>query len=444
MSYVSAVTTTAVVLWLAGSPRAASAQTPFLDAVRDLAAIAAASTAPADIVPRRAAALARLRAAIGDWDRSVGGLESRNTRELRGATDERAFQLRVELGLAYRQRGRLSDALREFDAAAALQRNASDVHVLRALTLDAGRSRDEASRAFRTAWLRDAANPIKAYLALMPRSALDASERARAGNALQEAFTRPPARAAAFLVLDPVPDTLSRTPVVGDAMMADVFAQLAEGRLDDALRRFSAIDAAAAHRDDDSPLAHFERGRAQEIEGQQATARQSYRAALAGTLSGRHLLYVGIGRLAQVEGDFGAATEAFVHAVLLNPNDPVIHRELAGAYAAAGRTTDALNELAAALLLNPRDVDAMAAAGDLLLDSNRAADAIALLNRAVDVNPDRAQTRYALAVALSRAGRTDDAARQFDIFARMSRDALDERRREVSGQAGPATTGPGK
>jgi tetratricopeptide (TPR) repeat protein len=438
MSYVSAIVTTAAVLWLAGAPRAASAQTPFLDAVRDVAATASASTGPADIVPRRAAALARMRAALTEWDRSIGGLESRNALELRGASDERAFQLRVELGLAYRQRGRLADALREFDAAAALQRNASDVHVLRALTLDAGRARDEASRAFRTAWLRDAANPVKAYLALMPRSALDTNERARARNALHEVFARPPARAAAFLVLDPVPDTLSRTPVVGDAMMAGVFAQLAEGRLDDALRRFSAIDAAAASRDDDSPVAHFERGRAQEIEGRQANARQSYAAALAGTVTGRHVLYVGIGRLAQVEGDFGAATEAFVHAVLLNPNDPVIHRELAGAYAGAGRITDALNELAAALLLNPRDVDAMAAAGNLLLDNDRAADAVALLTRAAGINPDRAQTHYALAVALSRAGQTDDASREFDVFERLSRDALDERRREVNGHAGPA------
>lgn len=441
MSYVSAIVTTAAALWLAGSPRAASGQTPFLDAVRDVAATASASTSPADIVQRRAAALARMRAALTEWDRRIGGLESRNFLELRGASDDRAFQLRVELGLAYRQRGRLADALREFDAAAALQRNASDVQVLRALTLDAGRARDEASRAFRTAWLRDAANPVKAYLALMPRSALDANERARATNALQEVFARPPTRAAAFLVLDPVPDTLSHTPVVGDAMMADVFAQLAEGRLDDALRRFSAIDAAAASRNDDSVLTHFERGRAQEIEGRQANARQSYTVALAGTLTGRHLLYVGIGRLAQVEGDFGAATEAFVHAVLLNPNDPVIHRELAGAYAGAGRITEALNELAAALLLEPRDVDAMAAAGNLLLDNNRAADAVALLTRAVDINPDRAQPRYVLAIALSRAGRTDDATREFDVFERLSRDALDERRREVSGHAGP-TTGP--
>ena len=434
----------AAALFLAVSPPRAEAQTPFLDAVREFAAIDTASDAngSVDVMRRRSAALARMKAAVGEWDRGIKALESRVAREVRDASDARAFQLHVELGLAYRQRGRLDDALREFDAAAAAQPGASDVHLLRALTLDAAAKPAEAGRAFRTAWRRDTPNPVKAYLALTSRTNLDADERERALQVLRGAFDRilakeKPASAVAFLVLDPVPDSLSRTAVVADAAGEGVFARLAEGKLDAALTAFHAYASAAAGGDDDSPLAHFERGRTAEIQGRHADARRAYTAALAGTLAGRHVLHVAIGRLAQVEGELDAAIEAFGRAVRVHPNDPVIRRELAGAYAAAGRSDEAFAELVAALLVEPRDLDAMLAVGQLFLDTDRSADAIAVLTRAVEMNPARAEAHYALAMALSRAGRAEEAARQFERFERISRETLDHRRREVTGQSAP-------
>jgi tetratricopeptide (TPR) repeat protein len=439
----------AAVLWLAVYPPRAEAQAAFLDTVRELAATATASgiTTADDLTLRRTAAHARMRTALAEWDRAIKTLESRVGRELRDARDERAFQLRVELGLAYRQRGRLGDALQAFDAAAAAQPGASDVHVLRALTLEAAGNTSEAGRAFRTAWLRDATNPVKAYLALRPRSDLDAAERERALKVLRDAFERmltndKQVRGAPFLVLDPVPDSLSRTPVVGDARLAGVFARLVEGKLDDAVATLNASSSTAGGTDNDSPLAHFERGRAAEIQGRQTDARGAYTTALAGTLTGRHVLHVAIGRLSQVEGELDAAIAAFGHAVRLNPNDPVIHRELAGAYAEAGRIDDAFAELAAALLIDPRNVDTMAAAGRLFLEQDRLSDAIAILSRAVEVNSNKAEAHYALAVALSRAGRAEEAARQFERFERLSREALEHRRREVTGQAAPGDVKP--
>jgi tetratricopeptide (TPR) repeat protein len=438
------VVTSAAVLWLAVYPPRAEAQAAFLDIVRELAGTATASgiTTADDLKLRPTAAHARMKTALAEWDRAIKMLESRVAREVRDAGDARAFQLRVELGLAYRQRGRLEDALREFDAAATAQPRASDVHVLRALTLDAAGNTSEAGRAFRTAWLREATNPVKAYFALRPTSALDAAERQRAVKVLRDAFERTLtndklARGAPFLVLEPVPDSLSRTPVVGDARLAGVFARLVEGKFDDALTALDASSSTAGGPDNDSPLAHFERGRAAEIQGRQTDARRAYTAALAGALTGRHVLYVAIGRLSQVEGELDAAIEAFGHAVRLNTNDPVIHRELAGAYLEAGRIDEAFAELVAALLIDPRDVDAMAAAGRLFLDQDRASDAVTVLSRAVEVSPNRAEAHYALALALSRAGRAEDAARQFERFDRLSREALEHRRREVTGQATP-------
>lgn len=440
-------------LLLAVSPTGASAQAPFLDAVRELAGTAVVPDAntSAELRQRRATALARMQTALTDWDRHIETLARRVTRE-RDAGNDRVFQLHVELGLAYRQRGRFDDALRELDAAARMQPGASDIHVLRALTFDAAGRPAEAGAAYRTAWRRDAADPVKAYLALrygtgQPEAgagerALDTAQREQALDVLREALERLPARDAAageapFLVLDAVPDALSRAPIVGDAAMAAVFARLAEGRLDGAMSAAAGAATRTADPGIESPRAALERGRADESEGRYDAARRAYTAALAGTLAGRHVLYVGLGRLSQVDGDLDAAIEAFTQAARLSPNDPVIHRELAAAYAAAGKTDDAFAELVAALLIDPRNADALTAVGQFLLETDRAADAIAVLNRAVAADPGKAEAHYALAMALARAGRAEDAARQFERFERLSRDALQQRRRAVTGQAAP-------
>ncbi len=429
--------------WLAVCPAPASAQVSFLDAVRDLATMAASADANASgDAAHRSAMLARMTAALAEWDAGISALEGRVAPALRDAPGGRAFQLHVELGLAYRQRGRLDDAQRELDAAAALQPAASDVHVLRALTLDAAGKHAEARAAWRAAWLRDAANPIKAYQALRAAGALDAPERARARQALRDTFDRvlaarePPA-GASFLVLDPVPDALARSPIAGDAALANAFARLAEGRLDAAMRALAEWASTDAAPGGESPRAALERGRAAESQGRYDEARRAYTLALTGTLAGRHGLHVGIGRLAQVDGHLDAAIEAFEHAARLNPNDPLIRRELAGAYAAAGRFDDAFDELVAALTIDPRNAEALTAIGQLFLDTDRVADAVATLRRAVAVEPEKADAHYGLAMALSRAGRADEAARQFERFERLNGEALQQRRRAVTGQAAP-------
>jgi Flp pilus assembly protein TadD len=103
---------------------------------------------------------------------------------------------------------------------------------------------------------------------------------------------------------------------------------------------------------------------------------------------------------------------------------------------AAGRFDDAFAEFVAAQLIAPNDADVLAAIGQMFTDSDRPGDAIAPLRRALALKADRYQTHYALGVALSRAGQADEAAREFERFERLSRQALDERRRVAAGQAG--------
>lgn len=393
---------------LLGSPGPVKAQeTAFLAAVRELAANPGLA----------AAARLQMKAALSEWDRQIQAFDTPQP------AASGAFDARLARGLAFRRRGRIDDALREFDAAAAGRPVPSDVHMLRGLTLQTAGRHQEAGLAFQEAWRRDPDNPVKAYLA-------------RAINALRPAFQRilsgrhGPA-ATPFLTLDLIPDTLSRTPIVGSGAVAPVFAHLAAGRLDEAV---AALDASPAAPSEGSAM---DRGRAAEAEGRLGDAAREYATALTGALAGRHALYVGIGRLAQVQGNPDAAVDAFAHAARLSPNDPAIRRELGAAYVAAGRPDDAFAEFVAALLISPENVDVLAAVGQLYIDTDRPADAIPVLERVLAIRATRYETHYALAVALSRVGRTDDAAREFQRFERLSREALDARRKSVAGDAGP-------
>jgi tetratricopeptide (TPR) repeat protein len=283
------------------------------------------------------------------------------------------------------------------------------------------------------------ASPVKAYLVLQRTRNLDTASRERARNALRDAYSRilsgdhrqpsPP-----FLTLDLLPDASSPAPIAGDARLTGVFARLAAGRLDDAAAALK--DGGPATGAGDSAVSRIARGGIAEREGRLSEARREYAAALEGTLSGRHALYVGIARLAQVDGDLDAAIDAFDHAVRLSPNDPVLRREFAGAFVAAGRFDEAFAEFVAALLIAPDDADVLAAVGQMFLDRDLAGDAIAPLRRALAVKAERYATHYALAVALTRAGRTDEATREFADFDRLSRQAMAERRRVMAGQAG--------
>ena len=404
----------------------------FADAVNDLAKIARVGVGQrAPMAPL----IDRLASSLAEWDRTISALEARTAAELKRAPDERAFQLHVELGLAFGRRGHFADALREFDAAAALLPRASDIHVLRALTFDAAGDMENTRRAFHAAWSLDPQNPIKAYYVVSYRSGTDLD---RARQALMAAYNRTlqgGKRNAPFLRLDVLGEaptsaeaSVGKLPIIADASLAQAFALFAAAKYNDgvdALRR-----SGPSSSPDDSPLAHFTRAQGAEAENRIAEARREYEAALKGTLAGRSLLYVGMGRLAQVEGDYNSAIDLLAHAVRLAPNDPMVHRELASAFAAGDRIDDAFAELVAALLIDPGDALTTAALGQLFLDSGRYADAVAALTRTLQLAPDRFEAHYALGAAMTHLGRTADAAREFELFERARQQMVDKRRQE--------------
>jgi tetratricopeptide (TPR) repeat protein len=370
---------------------------------------------------------ARFIAALREWDREIAVLRTRAD----------TFQRHVELGLVYRRRGRLPEALAQFEAAASLRPNASDVQLLRARTLDAAGNPTQAGHAYQAAWARDDANPLKAYLALRRAPGLDDAASARAIRVLGNALGRILAGAVRpspqlFALLELFSDRIGSAPLTGEGRMDRVFSLLADGRLDDAAAALEALGPAIPGPNDSSM--RIDRAGNHERAGRLTDARREYMAAIEGTLAGRHALYVGIGRLAQVDGDADAAVEAFENAVRLNPNEPALRREFGAALVAAGRFDDAFAEFVVALLIAPDDAEVLAAVGQLYLDTDRAQEAIAPLRRALAVKAERYETHYALATALARAGRADDAAREFKEFDRLSRQATHNRRRVVAGQ----------
>jgi tetratricopeptide (TPR) repeat protein len=417
-------------------PTAAHAQLDaFVQSVRELA-VATAQAEPARSNDVHAAAR-KMRTALVEWDRNILALEARVARELPGAAGPRAYELHVELGVTYRARGRHADALREFDAAAALKPSAADLHVLRALTLEATGRTSEAASAFRAAWIADPRDAVKTYYVVSRAGTELTADQALARRQLTETYqslatgTARPATAP-FLTLDAVADTLSRTPVVADEAAAEGFALLRGGRFGEGAASLERMVRTSEEESGTSALAHFARGQRDEAEARVGSARREYQAALPGVVLGRASLLVGIGRLAQVEGDLAGATEAFGEAARLDPNNAGIRRELAGAYAAHGRADDAFGELLAALLIDPRDGQAHAGIGQLYLDAGRDADAVSAFHRALELMPERYETRYALATAYTRLGRTAEAAREFGLFERVRREKLDERRRNIA------------
>src|SRR5262245_53186308 len=146
-----------IVLTVTGTTAHAQVE-PFVQAVRALADAPAQGSTRAAVVRT---AVDQMGTALAGWDRDIAALEARVIRDVAGAPDRQAYRLRVELGVAYQTRGRTADALKQFEAAVALQPPASDVQVLRGLALEAAGRIDEAGGAFRAAWAADASNPVK-------------------------------------------------------------------------------------------------------------------------------------------------------------------------------------------------------------------------------------------------------------------------------------------
>jgi Flp pilus assembly protein TadD len=144
------------------------------------------------------------------------------------------------------------------------------------------------------------------------------------------------------------------------------------------------------------------------------------------------VLHAVAGRLLRNAGDSPGAVEPLTRHVEARPNDASAHLDLADVYLDQDLLDDAFRELVATLLIAPETGRAYAAIGRIQLARGRPGDAALALERALALAPGDHESRYALAMALQQAGRTDEAARQLEAFRTGQQRATEERRTKMA------------
>jgi len=181
----------------------------------------------------------------------------------------------------------------------------------------------------------------------------------------------------------------------------------------------------------DSALAHWWLGSIYDRTNRLADARREFALAAPSAVAGRAQFFTKIGQLATTVADIPAAVDAFARSVEENPNDAEAHRRLAGALLLQDLNDEVFVELVAVLLIDPRDAGAYAGIGRIHLNAGRYDDALPALRRAIELSPDYAEARYALATTLMRMGKTEEAEREFQRVQQSQRRELDDRRRKM-------------
>ncbi|MDX1376575.1 MAG: tetratricopeptide repeat protein, partial [Burkholderiales bacterium] len=118
---------------------------------------------------------------------------------------------------------------------------------------------------------------------------------------------------------------------------------------------------------------------------------------------------LGIGLLAQAEGDAQAANDAYRRALALDPGFVPAYVNLADLYRALGRDEQALAILREGIAVAPGSADLHHALGLALVRSDRKADAVASLAKAAELAPERARYAFAHALILNDLGHGEEA-----------------------------------
>ena len=141
-------------------------------------------------------------------------------------------------------------------------------------------------------------------------------------------------------------------------------------------------------------------------------------------VSGRAAVHQAAAAAATLLQDVPTAVAAAERRVSANLNDAAAHRDLASLYMKQGDQDAAFAELAIAAWLDPDDPLTLVTLGHSLMAERRDEDAVATLERAVSLQPDFRDARYALAQALTRASRRAEAERHLAEFQRQRADAV--------------------
>lgn len=273
-------------------------------------------------------------------------------------------------GIAALMQGRVGAAIELLEAAVAAAPRSSEAHRILGAAYGANRNHEKSVA------------HLKAAIGLAPR---DERARVTLGRELADAGTFGDAERA-------LRDTIAMLPASGEARWALANLYDKNGRGPDAVRELEA-------------------------------------AASLTVMAGKGALYWRIAEISHVHQDYERVASALSRRARLMPNEPIAHKDLGLAYNRMGRQDQALVELVMASLLGVEDAETLGVMGQLHLNAGRYTTAEAVLRRAVALQPDAAQPRYALGSTLLRLGKTEEAKAQLAEFQRLRAAALDEQRR---------------
>lgn len=147
-------------------------------------------------------------------------------------------------------------------------------------------------------------------------------------------------------------------------------------------------------------------------------------------VAGKAALYWRIAELSHRHQDFERVARALYHRAKLLPNEPHAHKDLGLAFSRLGRGDDALIELLMTTILGVEDAETLTTIGQIHLAEERLAAAESALRKAVAIDAENAQSRYALGRTLLRSGRAEEAKQHLDAFQRLRDAVLEEQRRQ--------------
>lgn len=353
---------------------AAAQQDSFVDAL--IAFRTSLAGAYGDEGPQVTASLDRLARSLDVWDGGLASAEADLRAALEGAPADRALHVRATLASLFIERGRLTEALAEMDAAIALDSGRHTSHVLRGVIAEAAGARTEAFDEYRRAWALGSTDPLASYLYADRGLTLGLLDDPTAQIAvLLDAADNPPQQRIGFIETLLVDDYAADWPVFAPAAYAEGFAFIAEGRHADAVASFRA----AAAQD---PLVI------------DPTSRSAP-------------MVAGLAHLREFR--LAAAIEQLAAAVASAPGSSEAQRMLATAYATDGRDADAIRHFEAAIRIAPRDERSRVALGGALMRERRWEEAERALLETIALLPQSGDARWVLAHLYNRRVRDLDA-----------------------------------
>ncbi len=328
--------------------------------------------------------------ALSYWDAALEQSTQDMTQGLRRADAHLTSRMHVALGAGYLDRGRIADAVQQFEAAIEADPAQADVHLFKGLAHAKLRQPDPATSEFRKAAELDSTNLACKYL--LARQLLNSGRAGDAKPELQkfyELWSQQPAERSSqglespFIRLDLVAEGPGVEPFFPPAFYVDGFDLIHKGDLRQAATRLR--DAA-----DHDPLV------VPPVDPLEA---------------------IGLAASAFKNRSFDRAIQHLRVAIELEPDRVEAHRMLGRGYLASGQEQAALDELGTAVRLNPKYERTWLALARAFIETERYAEAERTLKDAIAAVPASGTARYLLGRLYQRQGEDLNAATEFEAAA---------------------------